>query len=147
MKNGSQTIFMVIGALVVVGALGYFIFGTSEKEPEGLVSQATGGAATPLVTNLQSDSAVARDELLMLLQSVSRVSLDTSLLDSQSFQRLKDIGILLPPVSSQGRSNPFAPYTGTIMQINPAPTGGTTIQGSSDDEFLLDESDGFNGLF
>ncbi len=117
MKNNSQTIFIVIGILVVLGGLGYVIFNNSKEEtPEGLVSQATGELATPLVTG-QSDASLARDELLVLLQSVSRVSLDTSLLNAPSFTNLKDIGILLPPVSSQGRVNPFAPYTGTTVQI------------------------------
>jgi hypothetical protein len=117
MKNNSQTIFIVIGILVVLGGVGYVIFNNSkEKVPEGLVSQTTGELATPLISE-QSDASVARDELLVLLQSVSRVSLDTSLLGAASFTNLKDIGILLPPVSSQGRVNPFAPYTGTTIQI------------------------------
>ena len=127
MKNNSQTIFIIIGILAVLGGLGYVIFNNSKEEvPEGLVSQTTGGLATPLVSE-QSDASLARDELLVLLQSVSRVSLDTSLLDTPSFTNLKDIGILLPPVSSQGRLNPFAPYTGTTIQIIEQPVVIETI--------------------
>ncbi|MCF7831279.1 MAG: hypothetical protein K9M36_00100 [Candidatus Pacebacteria bacterium] len=116
MKNNSQTIFIVIAVLVVLGVAGYFLFNKEDEAPEGLVSQNTGTLATPLVSE-QSDASLARNELLILLQSVSGVSLDTSLLDAGSFTGLKDIGILLPPVSSQGRVNPFAPYTGTTVQI------------------------------
>jgi|GEM_PF-3234171 len=116
MKNNSQTIFIIIAVLVVLGIAGYMFFGKKDKEPEGLVSEVTGRLATPLVTQ-QSDASFARDELLVLLQSVSKISLDTSLFDDTSFTGLKDIGILLPPVSSQGRVNPFAPYTGTTVRI------------------------------
>lgn len=116
MKNNSQTIFIVIAVLVVLAVVGYIFFGKEDEAPEGLVSQNTGTLATPLVVE-QTDASLARNELLVLLQSVSGVSLDTSLFDAASFRGLKDISILLPPVSSQGRINPFAPYTGTTVQI------------------------------
>lgn len=141
MKNNSQTIFIVIAVLVVLAVAGYIFFGRGDKEPEGLVSQNTGTLATPLATQ-QTDASFARNELLVLLQSVSGVSLDTSLFDSASFRGLKDIGILLPPVSSQGRINPFAPYTGTTMQILQQPIIADNVPADDTSEGQTELEDG-----
>lgn len=47
-------------------------------------------------------------EIILLLQKLDRITLDTSLFDEQTFQSLKDFSITLRP-QSVGRPNPFAP--------------------------------------
>lgn len=91
-------IFLVIIILVVVG---YSMFAGDPK----------------IETSLSSTPAVGVDEtisadtqvVLALLQSVSNISLDTSIFDRQSYLALEDQNKILLPDLNPGRDNPFAP--------------------------------------
>ncbi len=128
MKSKSSTFILIIVVLLVVGGLVYFfvIKGKDGGAPAseslatgGLVSTNTGRTTGAAVAT--TGTANPGDQVVALLRNLSTIQLSDAVFVNPSFSQLRDISIVLPPVTNQGRRNPFAPIGGE--NVAPAPTG------------------------
>ena len=110
MKSKSNTFILGIVILVVVGALIYF-FGfrgnTGQAADAGLVSTNTGNAAG-LASATSGSGSAAGEQVVVLLRNLSAIKLDDAVFRNPSFVLLQDTSVQLPPITNQGRRNPFA---------------------------------------
>lgn len=124
MKSKSTGFILIIVVLLVVAVLVYFfvIKGKStgtQAQPTGLVSTTTGtaqGLQTPVASTSSTGSQVVE-----ILRNLSVLKLDDAVFRNPAFSLLSDISIALPPVSNQGRRNPFAP-----IGVEPTPAPAST---------------------
>lgn len=129
MKSKSSTFILIVVILLVVGGLAYFflIKGDSGNadQPTGLVSTNTGKQTGIAVAT----TGKTGDQVVSLLRNLSTIQLSDALFQNPSFAYLEDISITLPPVTNQGRRNPFAAVGGD----NPVVLGGssTTTQAAT----------------
>lgn len=144
MKSKSSTFILIVVILLVVGGLVYFFVikgdSTSSSPTIGLVSTNTGKATGVAVASTGGGST--GDQVVSLLRNLSVIQLSDAIFQNPSFSMLQDISITLPPVTNQGRRNPFAVVsgdnaalpinnpgnssTGTPAVINPSTGGSTT---------------------
>lgn len=118
MKSKSSILILVVVVLLVVGGLVYFFTkgsGDSTKIPAtlatgGLVSSNTGQNTGTSVSSTGVSST--GDQVVSLLRNLSTIQLSDAIFQHPGFVLLRDITITLPPVTSQGRRNPFAPVSG-----------------------------------
>ena len=98
-------IIAIIGVVVVVGALGWGLLGSSQPAP---------------LLSVQDASAGADQELVSTLLQLRAVTLSGTIFSDPVFMSLKDFGrdIVPEPV---GRPNPFAP-----LSLVAQPTSSTT---------------------
>ena len=87
---------MAVLGLLVLGALGYYFF---------LRSPDTTVISTDLI--VPQEGEVVGQDILVLVDKLKTISIDSSLFSGALFSNLKDEGVILTP-ESQGRSNPFA---------------------------------------
>lgn len=97
-------IFVVLGGILVAG---YVVFMQKPKEA-ALVSNTTPITNTEGATP-NSESSQLNQDFLGLLFSVKSINLDATVLETESFNSLKDSSIILIPDGTEGRPNPFAP--------------------------------------
>lgn len=117
---------LLIGLLLVIVIGGAVVF-LGKKAPTpttGLISSATGG--NPIIPStggneIALEAQQQTENLVLLLQKVNNITLDTSIFDSPDFIGLKDLASPLPPDRNPGRSNPFLPI-GSEARIDEAPT-------------------------
>ena len=107
MKSKSTTFILILVVLVVIGALVYFFVikkDTTLSTPS-LVSTNTGqtaGLGTPSGSSTGS-------QVVEILRNLTVIKLDDSVFRNPAFNQLSDMTIALPPITNQGRRNPFAP--------------------------------------
>lgn len=115
---------LLIGLLVVIVIGGAVVF-LGKKAPTpttGLVSSSTGeNPIIPLTpeNELAQEAQKQTENLVLLLQKVNNITLDTSLFASPDFIGLKDLASPLPPDRNPGRANPFLPI-GSEARIDEA---------------------------
>jgi hypothetical protein len=137
MNSKLKTILIVLGVIVIIGVVIYFVSGKKEQvTSRGLVSSTTGAPVTNAIT--PGSDTIGRDFVSMLL-NIRDIKLDNSLFNDPSFQSLNDFTITLVQPGGEGRANPFAPFTTTVVptlniQNNPA-----LINGGADDLALAPE--------
>ena len=120
MKSNSSIFILIVTVLLVVGVLAYFFLhkSTPTSTTPGLVSTNTGTTST---VPTASASGSTGDQVVSLLRNLSVIQLDDSVLQNPSFALLQDLSIQLPPITNQGRRNPFAPV-GTDTTTTATPT-------------------------
>ena len=107
MKSKSSIFIIIIVVVVIAGGLIYYFAGnsTTPTPTSGLVST-NSGASTGLSPS--AASSTAGSQVVTLLKNLSAIQLSDAVFQNPSFSMLTDIGISLPPVTNQGRRNPFA---------------------------------------
>ena len=135
MKSKSSIFIIAIVALVIIGAgLYFFVFnksGTTTSSTTGLVSSNTGTSQG--LQNSTTGQDTTGNQVVTILRNLSVIKLDDSVFRNPAFALLTDISISLPPVTNQGRRNPFAPVgvDTVVSQPLPATTPGATTAGPS----------------
>lgn len=113
--NG-QKIFLIVLVVVVLGVGGYLYatgaIGGGGSKSSG-VSALTSSNTGTNPANTSSANAKSGAEIATLLNSVSRIDLNGAIFNDPSFLSLTDSSIILPPVSTDGRINPFV-RTGAV---------------------------------
>lgn len=121
MKSKSSIFILIVVILLVVGGLVYFFSGAKQVEGQtqatGLVSSNTGQATGVAVAT--TGTANTGDQVVALLRNLSTIQLNEAVFQNPGFVLLRDISITLPPVTTQGRRNPFAPVSGTNAELAP----------------------------
>lgn len=109
---------LIVVVLLVVGGLVYFFVGGSGDSTEAPATLATGGLVSSN-TGQNTGTAVSStgasntgDQVVSLLRNLSTIQLNDAVFQHPGFGLLRDITITLPPVTNQGRRNPFAPLSG-----------------------------------
>lgn len=130
MKSKSTMFILIVVILLVVGALVYFFVLKEPSNPEtiatsGLVSTNTGQSTGS--TSATTGSNDAGNQVVVLLRNLSTIRLDDAIFKTPGFALLRDISINLPPVTNQGRRNPFAPVGGDAVTEVVIPTAVTAI--------------------
>jgi hypothetical protein len=123
MQSKSSIFILIVIVLLVVGGLVYFFAGGSDSTSSGtpnlgsggLVSGAT-GQSTGIAVGTTGTSSTG-DQVVALLRNLSTIQLNDAVFQHPGFGMLRDITITLPPVTSQGRRNPFAPISGDNAPI------------------------------
>jgi hypothetical protein len=131
MKSKSSIFILAIVALAIIGAgLYFFVFKKSNTSTTsaGLVSSKTGTSQG--LQNTTADQDTTGSQVVAILRNLSVIRLDDSVFRNPAFALLTDISISLPPITNQGRRNPFAPV-GTDAAAAPVLTTGTTTEGPS----------------
>lgn len=131
MKSKSYTFIVGILILGVIGAGGYFFVAKKEKASVdvGLVSN---NATLPQGGQNTNSQSVTGNQVVTILRNLSAIKLDDSVFRNPAFALLTDISISLPPVTNQGRRNPFAPVgTDTSITVPITITTSTTGGGPS----------------
>jgi len=107
-NNPSKTTFIALAVIVVV-ALGIFFYtkGTPVDSTSSL-DIATVGDSQGYV-----DAQLVSDRILVLLNEIDNLEIDTSLFESSVYKSLTDYTITIPE-ESVGRTNPFAPVGGYV---------------------------------
>lgn len=88
---------LLVGALIVVGIAGYFIFAGGSAEPAPLTEIQSG-----------SSSQIGQEIVIELNRLKSLQNINGDLFKNSAFVSLKDFTQIVVP-QSVGRSNPFAP--------------------------------------
>ena len=100
---------MALGGGVVILLAGYVYF-----------AYFAGSDAGPILTSSDSNVTLSQN-LLVTLQNLHTIKLDSSIFDDPSFQSLTDFGVSIP-TQNVGRRNPFLPLpsapadTGTVIK-------------------------------
>lgn len=127
MKSKSSIFILAIVILLVVGGLVYFFVikddSTTTTPTTGLVSTNTGKTTGTAVAT--TGSTGTGDQVVALLRNLSVIQLSDALFQNPHFSQLLDISITLPPVTNQGRRNPFAALGGD-MDLTPVPISATS---------------------
>ncbi len=103
-SGSSSKLFIGIGIVLVLAALGYFMF-KKPVEPEGGLLQEQKVA---LSTQANADSA----RILSLLKQIEKIEIDTTIFESAAYKSLWDFTVEIPE-RAVGRANPFAPLPGS----------------------------------
>lgn len=93
MKINSNTISLIIGALVVVGGIWYFFF--------------TGGSGNDQPLSAAGDNP-AQTQFAALVSQLQPISFNTNIFQDPNFMALVDLSTPVTPESA-GRLDPFAP--------------------------------------
>ncbi len=104
-KIKNLLIFVVLGGILVVG----YVFFMQKPKEAALVSNTTQSTKTDGIVSDKKESSQLNQDFLGLLFSVKSINLDASVLQTESFNSLKDSSIILVPDGTEGRPNPFAP--------------------------------------
>lgn len=114
---------IVVGAIVVI-VLVTQIFGNKSdtKKPSGLGGLASDTTGQTPTTAGSSGAAAGDTSILSLLRNLSTLKLDSSILSNPAYDTLEDTSIVLPPVSTQGRRNPFVSGGATAAPAATTPT-------------------------
>ena len=96
----STIIILIIVVIVAAGAYFYF---------EGSPASLSGDSLLQADSNAQAEAAGA--QVLILLNQIQSLSIDTSLFSDPGWNTLVDYTVPIPP-ENVGRSNPFAPIPG-----------------------------------
>ncbi|MFA6392703.1 MAG: hypothetical protein WCW54_01275 [Candidatus Paceibacterota bacterium] len=117
--------FLIISFILValLGVYSYFYKDlTSEAATSGSSITSSLNTATAPLSQTGSDGAISDTAFLMKLDSLKKIKIDTSLLESKPFKLLVDNNIKLEPVP-YGRLNPFAPTDNNAINniVNNAP--------------------------
>ncbi len=110
MKSKSSIFILVILILAIVGAgVYFFVFkkGDTPSATSALVSSNTG--TTQGLQNTTTTQDTTGSQVVAILRNLSVIKLDDSVFRNPSFELLTDVSIALPPITNQGRRNPFAP--------------------------------------
>ena len=130
MKSKSSTFILIVVILLVVGGLVYFFVikgdSGSSTPTAGLVSSNTGKATGVAVASTGGGTG---DQVVSLLRNLSVIQLSDAIFQNPSFGMLQDISITLPPVTNQGRRNPFAVVSGDNAAL-PVNTGTASVSGT-----------------
>ncbi len=131
----ASKIFKIIIAVLVLAAIGGAVYYFGYKKDgvatvTGLVSSNT-GASTGLQNSAIGEGSTG-SQVVAILRNLSAIKLDDSVFRNPAFALLTDISISLPPVTNQGRRNPFAPVgaadtTTTTPGTGTVPTGGPSF--------------------
>lgn len=132
MQSKSSIFILIVVVLLVVGGLVYFFAGGNDSAGSetpslgsgGLVSSTT-GQSTGIAVGTTGTSSTG-DQVIVLLRNLSTIQLNDAVFQHPGFGMLRDITITLPPVTSQGRRNPFAPISGDNAAI-PVTTSTTSV--------------------
>lgn len=132
MKSKSSLLILIVVILAIVGISIYFfaIKGdatTPSKNATGLVSTNTGSSAG--VVAISTTESATGSQVVSLLRNLSAIQLSDAVFRNPAFSLLSDISIALPPVTNQGRRNPFAPVGVDTVIVPQADT--TTVDGPS----------------
>lgn len=108
MKSKSSLFIGIVIVLALVGAGIYFFVVQPKNTPvePGLVSATTG--ASQGLQNASSGNTTG-SQVVTILRNLSVIKLDDSVFQNPAFSLLTDVSIALPPITNQGRRNPFAP--------------------------------------
>lgn len=109
MKSKSSMFILIVLVLAIIGA-GVYFFVIKKDTPQvtpGLVSTSTGAAQG--VQNSTAGQDTTGSQVVVLLRNLSAIKLDDSVFTNPSFALLTNVSIALPPITNQGRRNPFAP--------------------------------------
>lgn len=94
MKINSNTVFLTIGAIVVIGGIWYFFFnGTSGTPDQALSASSNNPAQTQFAT---------------LVSQLQPITFNTNIFQDPNFMALVDLSTPVTPESA-GRLDPFAP--------------------------------------
>jgi len=119
-KFFTNVIILIVIVFAAFFGYRYFFVESDEAAPElGLIA----------ASEADPDLAQANDEFLVLLQSLDKVSLETTLFDNPAYQALTNFSRELTP-EPKGRVNPFA-----ALGVNPpfARTATTTPEDTEED--------------
>lgn len=129
MKSKSSMFILGILILAIVGAGVYFfvIKKDGDSSATGLVSTNTG--ATQGLQNTAAAQSATGSQVVAILRNLSVIKLDDSVFKNPAFALLTDVSISLPPITNQGRRNPFAPIGTDPMTPDPTTTSATGTTG------------------
>lgn len=107
-SNNKNVIMAVV--LIVLLVVAYFMFfkGEDLAPTDALVSENIGPDGLPIA----GDGLTAGADLLPMLLRLNSLHLDDTIFQDPVFLSLEDFTIEIPP-QPQGRSNPFAPLSGS----------------------------------
>lgn len=130
MKSKSSMFILGVLILAIVGAGVYFfvIKKSGGTAATGLVSSNTGAAQG--LQNTVTGQDTTGSQVVTILRNLSVIKLDDSVFRNPAFALLTDISISLPPITNQGRRNPFAPVgvdAATSTVITTSPSTGTPV--------------------
>lgn len=108
--------FLIV-SFILISLLGIYSYFYKDLKSEAATSDSSItsslNGATPL-SQVGSDGAITDTAFLMNLDSLKKIKIDTSLLESKPFKLLIDNNIKLEPVP-YGRINPFAPTDNVVV--------------------------------
>ncbi len=110
MKSKSSLFIIIIVAFLVIVGLIYFF---TRKNNSPITTAAPVGGLVSTNTGKNTGNTVATtgnttgDQVVSLLRNLSIIQLNDTIFQNPSFVMLQDISITLPPVTNQGRRNPF----------------------------------------
>jgi hypothetical protein len=124
MKSKSSMFILGILILAIVGAGVYFFVIKKDEggSSAGLVSTNTGAAQG--LQNAPASQSATGSQVVTILRNLSVIKLDDSVFKNPAFALLTDVSISLPPITNQGRRNPFAPVG--IDSVTPTTTTTST---------------------
>lgn len=93
MKLNSNTVSLIVGALVVAGGIWYFFF--------------TGGGSSDQPLTASADNP-AQTQFAVLVSQLQPISFNTDIFSDPNFMALVDLSTPVTPESA-GRLDPFAP--------------------------------------
>ncbi len=129
MKSKSSIFILGIIILAIIGAGVYFfvIKKSAPAQTTGLVSTNTGTAQG--LQNAVPGQDTTGSQVVTILRNLSVIKLDDSVFRNPAFALLTDISISLPPITNQGRRNPFAPVGADSVTVttSPAPATGPSF--------------------
>jgi hypothetical protein len=108
--------------LAIIGVGIYFFVYKKDATPvaTGLVSTNTGTSQG--LQNTTTDQSTTGNQVVTILRNLSVIKLDDSVFRNPAFALLTDISISLPPITNQGRRNPFAPVGTEPVPVVPVGT-------------------------
>ena len=108
----TQKYIIALVVLLVLGALSYIFFFRNAN----VASVSLNNSVVTTSDKALNNSGIVGQDILILVQKLSAISIDNALFSGALFTNLKDYSIPLNP-ESQGRLNPFAPIgsdSGTV---------------------------------
>ena len=137
MNSKLKTILIIVGVIVLIGAVIYFVSSkSSPTESRGLVTNGT--AATAVTPSATPGSTIGREFVSMLL-NLREITLDNSLFNDPAFISLNDYTITLVQPGGEGRANPFAPFTTTVVPSLNIQNGPSAFEDTGGDNLPEDE--------
>ncbi len=111
MKSTPSKFIHILIIVGVIATAGYFLGFKNDHvdaaETAGLVSANKG--ATQGLPNTTAAGDNTGSQVVSILRNLSVIKLDDAVFRNPALALLTDISISLPPVTNQGRRNPFAP--------------------------------------
>ncbi len=103
------TIITIVSIVAIAGAVYFYFMGHSTASDVGTLEEQTD-------PEIQASAA----RVLVLLNQINSIKIDTKFFSSPEYQTLRDFSIAIPTLPV-GRPNPFAPLPGSVVPA-PAPT-------------------------